>query len=205
MLKQCLVLLLLLSACDATLPETTDSPVPSPAASASPVASGEKPHDLDTLVATLAGKFGRSWQLVHRTENGQDATQSCYLDDHVVFYTQHRIDFNVGLNACRRGDLVDKSQIGTWQPTSAYDVLIFVGDEPSYLVKILMLTDQDMQLSFIDVDGSEVVETYKYSSDVNSFPTTLGSLPVIAPSPSSGAKATPRPGATPSIPIVLKP
>lgn len=190
---------LLLGACDGDVPDASSSPSPAPSpSSARAFGSGEKPHDVSTLTATLAGKFGRSWQLVSRFENGTDNTQECYKDDQVMFFIQHRIDFNVGANACRRGELVDTNQTGTWQPTSEYDLLLFVGDAP-YQAKILELTNTKLVMSFIDVDGSQVVETYQPGKELTSYP-SLGSIPTAG----TGAKppATPKPAATP---VVLNP
>lgn len=187
---------LILGACDAEVPDASSSPSPAPSASsARAFGSGEKPHDVSTLTATLAGKFGRSWQLVSRFENGADNTQECYKDDQILFFIQHRIDFNVGTNACRRGELVDTNQTGTWQPTSEFDLLLFVADVP-YQAKILELTNSQLVMSFIDIDGSQVVETYQPGKELTSYP-SLGNIPVIA-KPS----ATPKPAATP---VVLAP
>lgn len=176
-----------LCACE-ELPESPNSPNPS--ASTVAASEGAKPADLDRFTTALAGNYARSWKLISRLEDDADMTQECYQDDQVIFYRDNRIAFDVGANPCLRNGQLDMDQKGSWQPTSEFNLLLFVNGESPFQAKILNLDDVKLIVSFLDLGGTHVIETYLKNEEIGG--------------PQSQPAGSPVPVAS-STPLILEP
>lgn len=123
----CLILCLL-NACtigDGPPPGQSESPETQAANSFSPPPPRLFPGEVESLMNLLSGEEAKTWQVVERSENGENVPLGCYSDNQLIIWRDNLISFNVGDIKCAPEEI---TQQFSWRLTDQRSLLILASE-----------------------------------------------------------------------------
>lgn len=139
------LLLCLLSACtigDGPPPGQSDSPAQA-AGRFSPPPPRLYPGEIEGLMGTLAGEERKTWQLVERSENGENVVLGCNTDNQLVIWRNNLISFNVGDIKCAPEE---STQQFSWRLTDQRSLLILATEGAPFELVLIEASDSGLVL-----------------------------------------------------------
>lgn len=101
------------------------------------------PGDVPDLLNTLTGEEAKTWQLVSRSENGEEVPTGCHADNRIVLWRSNLITFDMGDSKCEPDE---NTQQFSWRLTDQRSLLILTAEGAPFELLIIEAADNRLVL-----------------------------------------------------------